>query len=78
MRTDGRKDGQTKRYEEIITFRNFALGPKNETRLLLLIGQKHVDPNGLEINCCVLHTVRQIYRKCVSILIATNFKSLLT
>ena len=47
MRADGRTDGQTTRYEEIITFRNFAIGPKNET--LLLIGQKHVDRDGLRL-----------------------------
>jgi hypothetical protein len=49
MRADGRKDGQATRYEEIITFRNFAIGPKNETRWLLLIGQKPVDQDGLRL-----------------------------
>ena len=47
--TERRIDGQTTRYEEIITFRSFAIGPKNETRLLLLIDQKHVDLDDLRL-----------------------------
>ena len=50
IRTGGRKDGQASRHEEIVTFHNFAIGPKNETRLLLLLNdQKHVDRDGLGI-----------------------------
>jgi hypothetical protein len=33
----------------MVTSHNFAIGPKNETRLLLLDGQKHVDRDGLRL-----------------------------